>query len=75
MLFMFQQTVEQWTLVFIITSIMLLVPGILYQFFSSSKLQEWNSPTDLKTDQELENICSEEKDKIIDHKIQCEKRN
>ncbi|PSN34790.1 hypothetical protein C0J52_06210 [Blattella germanica] len=42
------QTVGQWELVFIITAVMLLVPGILYQIFSTSELQEWNSSDDNK---------------------------
>jgi hypothetical protein len=49
-----QQTVEQWQLVFIISTIMLLVPGILYMFLSSSELQEWNSPTEKKHIDELQ---------------------
>ncbi|PNF40123.1 hypothetical protein B7P43_G10001 [Cryptotermes secundus] len=42
------QTIEQWQLVFIISSVMLLVAGFLYILFSSSELQKWNTPTERK---------------------------
>jgi Ca2+/Na+ antiporter len=43
-----QQTIEQWQLVFIISSVMLLVAGFLYIIFSSSELQKWNTPIEKK---------------------------
>lgn len=50
------QTVSQWQLVFIIVTIMLLVTGILYIFFSTSDLQEWNSSTEKKYTHELQKL-------------------
>ncbi|GLH13607.1 Putative inorganic phosphate cotransporter [Gryllus bimaculatus] len=38
------QTTGQWLLVFVIVSILLIVPGLLYLVFASSELQPWNSP-------------------------------
>jgi hypothetical protein len=35
---------------------MLLVTGILYILFSSSELQEWNSPTEKKYTHELQKL-------------------
>jgi len=55
-LFDLQQTVSQWQLVFIILTIKLLVTGILYVFFSSSDLQEWNSSTEKKYIHELQKL-------------------
>ncbi|KAJ9584072.1 hypothetical protein L9F63_021589, partial [Diploptera punctata] len=43
------QTVEAWEAVFLISTIMLIVPGVLYTFFSSSELQDWNTSGDQKT--------------------------
>jgi len=55
-LFDLQQTVSQWQLVFIIATIKLLVTGTLYILFSSSELQEWNSPTEKKYTHELQKL-------------------
>lgn len=42
-----QQSVHQWHLVFLITSIVLIVCGIVYVLFADSSLQTWNQvPTD-----------------------------
>ncbi|XP_069705476.1 sialin-like [Periplaneta americana] len=60
------QTVGQWQLVFIIATINLLVPGILYQFFSSSDLQPWNSPKEENHSEELQKLHSQQnKDDIV----------
>ncbi|XP_069705470.1 sialin-like isoform X2 [Periplaneta americana] len=53
------QTVGQWKLVFIISTISLLVPGILHLFFSSSKLQDWNTPTEQIICHELQKLNPE----------------
>ena len=55
-MFDLQQTVGQWQLVFIITTIQLLVSGILYILFASSDLQEWNSSTEKKYTHELQKL-------------------
>ncbi|XP_069705479.1 putative inorganic phosphate cotransporter isoform X2 [Periplaneta americana] len=47
------QTVGQWQIVFLIVSFMLVVTGVLYQFFATAELQEWNSPADEKNNHEL----------------------
>lgn len=39
----FQQTLEQWRKVFLITASMLISTGLLYLLFGNSELQEWNS--------------------------------
>ncbi|XP_069705481.1 sialin-like [Periplaneta americana] len=50
------QTVGQWQLVFYISTVMLVVPGVLYQFFSSAELQEWNSATEEEQDYDLKKM-------------------
>ena len=55
-MFDLQQTVKQWQLVFIISTIQLLVTGILYILFASSDLQEWNSSTEKKYTHELQKL-------------------
>ena len=55
-MFDLQQTVGQWQLVFIISTIKLLVTGILYLLFSSSEIQEWNSSTENKYTLELQKL-------------------
>lgn len=49
----FQQTAKQWEYVFLITAAMLIISGVLYCLFGSSKLQSWNSP-EPKYDVEME---------------------
>ncbi|XP_066993783.1 sialin isoform X2 [Anabrus simplex] len=38
------QTTGQWLLVYLITSALLIIPGLLYICFATSELQPWNSP-------------------------------
>lgn len=59
------QTVRQWQLVFIISTIMLLVTGILYILFSTSELQEWNLPTEKKYTHELQKLDPQQNSDVI----------
>ena len=70
-MFDLQQTESQWQLVFIIVSIMLLVTGILYVFFSTSDLQEWNSPTEKKNTHELQKLDPQQhSDRTVEQETQ-----
>ena len=64
--FVLKHSVDRWTLVFIITAVNLIIPGVLYQFFSSSQLQEWNSPHDHKNHHQLEKMLPEKEDKVTE---------
>jgi hypothetical protein len=44
---------------------MLLVTGILYILFSSSELQEWNSPTEKKYTHELQKLNPQHSDVTV----------
>lgn len=61
-MFDLQQTVGQWQLVFIISTIQLLVTGFLYTLFSSSDLQEWDSSTEKKYTHELQKLHPQHSD-------------
>jgi len=42
-LFCFQQTIEQWKKVFIVSAAFCSLTGIAFLIFGSSKLQKWNN--------------------------------
>lgn len=52
----FQQTIQQWKYVYLITAGMLLSCGFIYVFFSTSNLQPWNTPEVNQDENELEHL-------------------
>lgn len=49
-MFCFQITVQQWRLVFWITTAIAVVSRILFMFGASGEVQPWNNPSDMADD-------------------------
>ncbi|GLH13609.1 Uncharacterized protein GBIM_18143 [Gryllus bimaculatus] len=47
------QTTTQWQMVFIISALMMIVPGILYLLLASSEVQPWNFPEPVTQDYKM----------------------
>lgn len=74
--FLYQQTSQQWKYVYLITAGMLLGCGIIYLIFSTSNLQDWNTPNKMnENEKELEHLSCKKNDekKTEDVKLSLKK--